>query len=249
MTTNRPGQVQFVFSLRDENGLTLDIPAKDVRSATKIYELFVAPESEDDATDAEGSGAGEAGEEDAGSEGAEDITGALKTIVAGPVSEDGAPIEGEPESGEVWVEVDYAETSIFVRTADLFQQEVVFVLDFSSSMAGSRLPDGTAGTQAMIEAFFKAMAGLPETQKIGVVEFHDRNEEPAVLAALTIDREKIRTKVSAFASSQFDAGSSRVWDSIERAAFLFTPTEDNPSVVKSVVFITDGRDTSSTLSP
>jgi len=58
MTTNRPGQVQFVFSLRDENGLTLDIPAKDVRSAKKIYELFVAPEREDDATDAEGSGPG-----------------------------------------------------------------------------------------------------------------------------------------------------------------------------------------------
>ena len=144
-----------------------------------------------------------------------------------------------------WEEIDYAETSLFVHRSENFQQEVVFVLDFTKSMALTRLPDGTEGVNAMLDAFFKALAALPAAHRVGVVEFYDRNVDPAVVSGLTTDRTAIRRAVSGFVTSPFDAGSSRVWDSIEQAASLFTNTEINPDVVKAIVFFSDGRDTSS----
>ena len=245
-STNRPGQIQFVFSLRDRDGRSLDIPSEVVSSATRIYEIAVAAEVDPAAAAEDGAAEGGSGEAGA-AEGGEGSGGAVEVPTGDGEGTASAAEEGGEEA-EVWSEIDYAETNVFVRTADLFQQEVVFVLDFSSSMADSKLPDGTPGSQAMTEAFFKAMDSLPESQRIGVVEFHDRNQEPAVLSELKVDREAIRASVSAFATSPFDAGSTRVWDGIERAAALFTASEVNPSVVKSVVFITDGRDTSSNLS-
>ena len=147
-----------------------------------------------------------------------------------------------------WEEIDYDETSFFVHGSENFQQEVIFVLDFTNSMMLTRLPDGTEGINAMLDAFFKALGDLPAAHRVGVVEFHDRNVDPSVISGLTTDRAAIRRELSGFVTSQFDSGSSRVWDSIEIAASLFTGTEINPDVVRAIVFFSDGRDTSSAVS-
>ena len=238
---NRPGQIQFVFSLRDQDGRAVDVPADVIRGATRIFEQVIAVAGAEETAAAEGPPAAEDG-----LDGAEDLlveTGDRLSIG----DEQATAVTEASDAAQKWEEIDYTETTIIVRTADVFLQEVVFVLDFTSSMAGARLSDGSSGTQAMIEALFRAIDRLPENHRIGVVEFHDRNVEPGVLSRLTTDRKAIRTMVSAFATSPFDPGSSRVWDSIGTAATLFTGPAENPSVVKSIVFITDGRDTSSNL--
>ena len=110
-----------------------------------------------------------------------------------------------------------------------------------------RLSDGTTGVQAMLESFFQALTVLPETHRVGVVEFHDRNVAPTVLSDLTTDREFVRKAVSAFLTSPFDFGSSRLWDSVELASELLARGQQNPDLARAIVFYSDGRDTSSQL--
>ena len=184
--TNSPSQVQVVFSLRDQDGHAIVLPAEEIADAARVYERA---DRDDD-----------------------------------------------------WEEIDYSETSYFVHTAENFQLEVVFVLDFTNSMAQATLPDGRSGIDAMLSAFESAVLTLPGAHRIGVVEFHDRNAEPSVLSRPTIDRSSVLASVRRFAQSGFDHGSSRVWDSLAAASDLFSR---EAGVVKALVFLSDGRDTSS----
>ena len=154
------------------------------------------------------------------------------------VYEDGPGTDG-------WDEIDYSETSFFVHSAENIDLEVVFVLDFTNSMYEARLPDGRTGIDAMLEAFDAALAVLPSAHRIGVVEFHDRNVPPSVLASLTTDRAALRASVFRFAASGFDHGSSRVWDGVQQGMRLFSSLDANSRAVRALVFLSDGRDTSS----
>ena len=155
----------------------------------------------------------------------------------------------ERRSGaEDWEEIDYAETSYFVHTGENIDLEVVFALDFTNSMSEARLPDGRSGIDAMLGAFYSALAVLPAAHRVGVVEFHDRNAEPSVLSEITTDRQSVRESVERFARSGFDPGSSRVWDGVVAASDLFSSPRENPRTVRVLVFLSDGRDTSSRVS-
>ena len=153
--------------------------------------------------------------------------------------------EGCRPGTEDWEEIDYTETSFFVHTAENFDLEVVFVLDFTNSMAQARLPDGRSAIAAMMESFSAGLGVLPGAHRTGVVEFHDRNVEPGVLSALTTNRQAIRDSISQFSQSGFDPGSSRVWDSVVSGANLFSTLAQNPRAIRALVFLSDGRDTSS----
>ena len=144
-----------------------------------------------------------------------------------------------------WEEVDYKETNVFVHADTEF--ETVFVLDLSNSMTQTLLADGTEYANVMMGTLLEALAALPAEHRVGVVEFHDRDPEPAVIAPLTTDRAAVKKSVAGFVLSRFDSGSSRLWDSVETAASMFTPFEKNPNVVKAIVLFTDGRDAGSAL--
>ncbi len=145
-----------------------------------------------------------------------------------------------------WEEIDYTETNFFVYSAERFALEVVFVLDFTRSMTTWQLPDGTAGSTLMRQALESALERLPEAHRVGVVAFHDRSAEPVILAFPTTDRGLIRTEVGRFAESGFDSGSSRLWDAVERGLDLFSAQAETASdVTRALVFLSDGRDTSS----
>lgn len=182
-----PSQVQFTFSLRDQNDHAVVLPSEAIQARTHIYERL------NDASD--------------------------------------------------WEEIDYSETSFFAHTAENFALDVVFVLDFSNSVAQARLSDGRTGTTAIFDALETAIEDLPRAHRIGVVEFHDRSFVPSVLANLTSDRDSLLNEVSEFVTSVYDPGSSRVWDAID-AALELLPAADRR--VRSIVFLSDGRDTSST---
>jgi TolB protein len=145
-------------------------------------------------------------------------------------------------------EIDYTESSFFIHTAENLELEVVFVLDFTRSVAEARLSDGRSGIEAMLDAFEESVNRLPPAHRVGVVEFHDRNAEPSVLSELTTGRKAMVESVAEFAESDFDPGSSRLWDSIQKASTLFTSRQEDPILARALVFISDGRDTSSLLS-
>lgn len=179
------------FSLRDQEGRAVVVPAEQLRPGLKIYEL-------------------------------------------------GPGTDG-------WEEIDYSETSVFVNAAEDLKLEVVFVLDFTNSMVRTRTSDGRTGAQAVLESFKQAVNSLPGNNRIGVVEFHDRNVEPAVLSPLTSDKAAVINAVDDFEGSLFESGASRVWDGIATAVGVFTPVNVDPNVVRALVFMSDGRDTSSFL--
>lgn len=129
-----------------------------------------------------------------------------------------------------------------MHTAENFELEVVFVLDFTNSLAQARLADGRTGIEALLGAFRESIVSLPGAHRVGVVEFHDRTFPPSVLVELTSDRELLLRRVDAFAASAFDPGSSRVWDAVGQASDLFSGRD---GTVRAIVFISDGRDTSS----
>ena len=189
-TTNLPSQVQMVFSLRDQEGHAIVLPAEQVSQGLKVLE----------------SGQG---------------------------------------TGGSWEEIDYTETSFFVHTAENIDLEIVFILDFTNSMSEARLSDGSSGIEAMLKAFEASLSVLPSAHRVGVVEFHDRNVRPSVLSPLTTDRQAVLSSVESFQASGFDSGSSRVWDSLVTASDLFSAREQNPRAVRALVFLSDGRDTSS----
>ena len=189
-TTNVPSQIQVVFSLRDQEGHAIVLPAEQIERSVKVLEK----------------GPGTAGQ---------------------------------------WEEIDYTETSFFVHTAENIDLEIVFVLDFTNSMSEARLSGGRNGIEAMLKAFEASLSVLPSAHRVGVVEFHDRNARPSVLSPLTTDRQAILGGLRDFQASGFDSGSSRVWDSLVTASNLFSSREQNPRAVRALVFLSDGRDTSS----
>ncbi len=144
-----------------------------------------------------------------------------------------------------WEEIDYAETGFSIQRAESVDAEVVFVLDFTNSIKEARLADGRTGIDAVLEAFDAALSELPSAHRAGVVEFHDRNVEPSILSKLTTDREALRASVVRFASSGFDSGSSRVWDAVDVGTLLYSGLESNPRTIRALIFLSDGRDTSS----
>ena len=141
-----------------------------------------------------------------------------------------------------WKEIDYSETTYFVHTAENIDLEVVFVLDFTNSMYKERLPNGQNGIEAMLEAFDKAIDVFSSTHRIGVVEFHDKNFDPKVLSRLTSDRKEIRGRIKEFTDSQFDNGTTRLWDAVGNGLELYT---NQRRTVRALIFLTDGVETSS----
>ena len=166
--------------------------------------------------------------------------------------------ERGPGTGGSWVGIP-GETNFFVHNAANIKLEIVFVLDFTGSMAARvRLPNGTytTGIDLMLEAFKASLAVLPSTHRVGVVEFHDRHDIPKPLSQLTTNRNQVTREVEKHAKkvdTVFDAGASRVWDGLKVGTdMLDRSSTKNPlasRAVRALIFLTDGEDTSSSILP
>jgi Mg-chelatase subunit ChlD len=216
----------MVFSLRNENNQAVVVPASEVLAGLRIFEQLADSDKESES---------------------EELTG-LEGLV--PESGDGTPSDGPEEDGQArpdgWEEIDYSETSFFVRTAENF--EVIFALDFTDSMARARLDDGRNGIDALRDALRATVAMLPSANRVGAVEFHDRNSNPTVLSLPTTKWISVLDAVDEFAASDFDPGSSRLWDALDSIMNTFSGSTEDPDLIKAVIFISDGRDTSNLLS-
>ena len=103
---NLPGQIQFVFSPRDENNRAIVVSAEAVRAGMRIFEQGAVPLAEEEQLDEEGE------------LGAEELLLEIEEVL--PAAE-----ELLVETAE-WEEIDYAETNFFIHSGENFELEVVF---------------------------------------------------------------------------------------------------------------------------
>lgn len=148
------------------------------------------------------------------------------------------------ENGE---EIDYTETSRFVHPAASLELDLMLLLDFTNSLASWRDGDLTA---IDLEADWarEIISGLAETHRMAIMEYHDRNTEASVIADFSSDKTLLETALNAFVNRLLDHGSSSIWDAIYAAINRFpaTPAE---SKQRTLIVITDGRETSSIHTP
>lgn len=141
-------------------------------------------------------------------------------------------------------EIDPAETIFFVDQAESFDMEVVLVLDFSNSMKT------WGGIPLMIDGAKAAIHKLAEAHRIGLVEYHDRNSEPGILQPLIADKTALDNALNDFMNKGFLSGASLCWDAVYKGLSLYTlpkvEKEEGKHIVRALVFLSDGRDTSST---
>jgi hypothetical protein len=141
------------------------------------------------------------------------------------------------QSQNVFKEIDYTETSFFITENENFAMDVCLVFDFTKSM---EIVPGAIDT--MVSSARQLIDSLNMQSKISIVEYHDRNEMPTVLAPLSLNHDAAKTAVTSFANSSILHGSSRVWDAIYTGIVEFAQSTEK---VRSLIVLTDGNETSS----
>ncbi|MCP4250580.1 MAG: VWA domain-containing protein, partial [bacterium] len=146
--------------------------------------------------------------------------------------------------------LDLTETNKFITPTAGLPLKVMLVLDYSNSM---RTVDAIGPMIAAAEAFIEA-DHFTGTHTIGIVEFHDRADQgmgyslavPLTKADPDAKNSIVRTLP---AEDAFDSGLSRVWDAVALAIDTLAAAEAEPGEQRAVVFLTDGRDTTSVTEP
>lgn len=140
-------------------------------------------------------------------------------------------------------EIDYLESHAFFHKQDDFQLQVMLVLDFSASMKKH-----TNGIKTMIEGAKSLIDSLKETHEIGVVEFHRPTKSPSILMPFLTDKNAAKNAIDNFAVEEIYSDFSICWDAVYKGLKQF-PTDPNPKVFRSIVFLSDGFDNSSNYKP
>ncbi len=146
--------------------------------------------------------------------------------------------------------VDLSETNQFVTAAPALPLRVVLVLDYTRSMQNAHAV--APMTQAATE--FVSADHFTGTHEFAVIEFHDRTAAGSgfnTVVPLTAADAAGKTAIIAGVPgvNALEAGLSRVWDALESAITLLQAVERKDGEVQAVVFLTDGRDTSSAADP
>ena len=147
-------------------------------------------------------------------------------------------------------EIDYAETGYAATPAPNLPLRVVVVLDYTVSMSNAR----AIGPMVSAARTFVQGEHFTATHQVGVVEFHDRTGEGAgysVVSPLTRADSEGKAIVAAAipAEGAFEPGMSRAWDAVKLALTMLGETERQPGEERAIVFLTDGRDTTSETLP
>jgi len=173
---------------------------------------------------------------------------AKRPIVAEPAQFDVACLEG----GE---EISTSETGAQLSKAANKQLKAVLVLDYTASMAdlanGDVDEDGKSDAiQAMENAAkYVFLPSLTEDAQVAVYEFH-RDRDPAMVCDFTVDKEYVRDAIDTIWTQHVGRfpGTSRCWDAVFSAVTAFGG-ESQMDESRNVIFLSDGRDESSTTTP
>lgn len=153
--------------------------------------------------------------------------------------EDGAPVSAE-------------ENPPLLAKASAKQLQFYLVLDYSASMAsiqvhGDSNHDGKSDAIDTMEAAIKQtfLPSLSADALVGVYEFH-RETNPEKVCNLSADKDFVAQRIDAIWTQFVGSfwGPSRLWDAVFAAVNEFG-SENRNDESRNVIFISDGRDTSS----
>jgi hypothetical protein len=149
--------------------------------------------------------------------------------------------------------LDLDETNFFVDTAANTRSNMVVLLDYTGSMFNADPGNGAAITQ-MVSSTRTFLQDLPTSFSVALMEYHDRQQSSRLIRNFDDDREVLDDALESFAVPVGENGASQVYDALLEAIDRLADEDRsllpfNTADFRSVVFITDGRDTSSTATP
>ncbi len=148
------------------------------------------------------------------------------------------------ENGE---EIDYTETSYFVHPAASLEMDLLILLDFTNSMA-SWSQDSLSAIGLEVEWAHDIIDGLAESHRMALMEYHDRNVSAGLISDFVSSRSALHQALDQFVAQPLDYGSSSIWDAIYEAVMQFSADEVSDKQ-RTLVVLTDGRETSSIKTP
>jgi len=154
--------------------------------------------------------------------------------------------------------LDPYESSQFVTGPDGLKQNLVLLLDFTGSMYNAGVDDltnplaqGEAIAQ-MVEAAKQFILDLPDTYRISIMEYHDRQQPSRVIHGFDTNKASLIESLGNFTLPAAEHGASEIIDALYDACEALVQEDPSDLLpfdeadVRSVVFVSDGWDTSST---
>ncbi|MBI4556267.1 MAG: VWA domain-containing protein [Candidatus Hydrogenedentes bacterium] len=145
--------------------------------------------------------------------------------------------------------VDLNETNLFVAGPTGLRYNVVLLLDYTGSMFNAGDGNGVAIDQT-VDAATKFIMDLPESYRIALMEYHERQQTNRLIHSFTTDKQPAIDTLRNFTIPDADHGASEVYEAVADACQRLAdedravlPLDD--ADVRAVFFVTDGRDTSS----
>jgi hypothetical protein len=167
----------------------------------------------------------------------------------GAVIPDGVALENF-QIAENGVPVDFTETSRFLAPAANLPLRVAVVLDYTTSMRAR----GAVGAMVAAAGDFVTADHFTATHHFAIVEFHDRTpagEGFSLVQGLTAADAAGKAQLAAAIprADELESGLTRVWDAVALALATLAEVERETGEVRAVIFLTDGRDTTSDAAP
>jgi len=158
-------------------------------------------------------------------------------------------LQGAFTIDEDMVPLDIDETNLFVTSAENLKYNLVLLLDYTGSMFNAPPGSGTAIDQ-MVNASADFINDLPESYRLAIMEYHERQQTNRVIHNFSTNKATLVAELQSFTVPQGEHGASEVHDALVDACERLD-NEDigiqafNDTDVRAIVFISDGRDTSS----
>lgn len=152
------------------------------------------------------------------------------------------------ENGEL---LDLDETNFFISGPENLKVNLVLMLDFTGSMFDAGLGNGTAIEESKLAAK-EFIDDLPASWRVAVMEYHDRQQSSFLIHTFDTDKASLKQSIDDFSLAREEHGASAIFDALGVASLALVE-EDNGLLelddadVRAVVFVSDGRDTSSTV--
>lgn len=147
------------------------------------------------------------------------------------------------------IPLDTDETNLFVTPADNLRYNVVLMLDYTGSMYNAGAGNGAVINQ-MVTASLDFIDDLPSSWRLALMEYHDRQQTQRLIHNFSTSKGSLKAGLQAFQVPVGENGASEVYDAvvdgcqrIENEDVGSLPFDD--ADVRALIFISDGRDTSS----
>ena len=147
------------------------------------------------------------------------------------------------------IPLDVDETNLFVTSAENLRSNVVLLLDYTGSMYNAAPGSGTAIEQ-MVNASEEFINDLPDSYRLAIMEYHERQQTDRLVHNFSTSKTSLVSGLEAFSVPFGEHGASEVNDAVIDACERLE-NEDlgllalNDADMRAVIFISDGRDTSS----